>query len=794
MHGLSSRARLKGWSSPLVLLAASFAATSAAAAVSASDAAADAAGDSTTVSQVLVTAKPAVGTQAIAPEQVFAAPQTVRVIDKAQLDTLPPVGGAGQAFSLTPGAYVNGYGATGATKYTIALDGIGQGWGGYGGYTGGASLMITMDGVPIVDPVTGLWASASLPALSLFQSENVTYGPGSAADRWYDNIGGALDFTPLQPTTAPGGSIALTYGSFSQQQLDFSLQTGEHAGWATVIAGSFDQGNSYRVGPDGFSNPASDYALYFKTVKTFAKGDFSLGGYYANSEGYRPQVIPTTANPNITMNGLTAAGTPIPGTLYSQQTSGFYSSLAYDNYEKFDLNQMVMLDSKLNVALDDTTSLHNLAYYVLENRQHNRMFDVFPSDAANQYEHNDPHTWWFGDKINATKTFALNTLDVGASIQDSLYNTKNAFYNPADGGSQLQPNAKYRSGYFSQIDTAVYIQDDFRPIPNLLLRPSVRMASFWINYSDGSQADFPGATGTDQGAIGNGLPARQSRSFTRPEFSFETNYTPLHWLSLYASYEEAYKTPQVGGGGGLYQSIPSQYADLALAQESQAGFKVLFDAPQYGLGHFDFGANYFYLRYSKQTITTTNAIGNAITAFGTSDNEGVNIFADDNPIADLHMFANASFVHAIYSNYFTGSLTAPLSYNGSHVPYTPVATLNIGADYRWAVGSDIIDPYILYQYTGSQYIFNNVTGAPSSQELGGYGVLNIGVKFNVPVRVFSAPRLLTLSINVDNLTNNMYNSYLFISSGGYFGTPTGGYGLAYPGAPRTIYGSIAMKF
>jgi iron complex outermembrane receptor protein len=755
--------------------------------------AADSGSSAASISAVVVTA-PTVGTTTVTPEQVFQTPETLRVIDQSQLQTLIPVGGAAQAFSLTPGAYVNGYGTTGATKYTIALDGIGQGWGGYGGYTGGASLMITMDGVPIVDPITGLWASASLPSFAIFQSMQATYGPGAASDRWYDNIGGSVDFTPLQPTVKPGGSVDLTFGSYSEQQLDFSLQTGEHAGWATVLAGSFGRGDSYRVGPDGFANPSSDYALYFKTVKTFAKGDFSFGGYYASSEGYRPQVIPTQANANITVNGLTPSGAVIPGQLYSQPTSGFYSTVPYANYEKFDVNKLLMLDSKFNLALDDTTAVHNLAYYVLEFRSHDRHNDAFPSDAANLMEHNNPHTWWFGDKVNLTKTWGMNLFDVGASVQDSLYNTRNAFFNPADGGSASAPNAKYRSGYFSQINTAIYAQDDIHPISNLLIRPSVRMVNFMTNYSDGSQSDFPNATGHDQGSIGSGLPARASRSFTRPEFALELSYQPQKWLNLYASYEEAYKTPQVGGGGGLYQSIPAQYADLALAQESQAGFKILFDNPAMGLGKFDAGASYFYLRYSKQTITTTDALGNAITAFGTSDNEGVNVFIDDNPLPALHTFINASYVHAIYSSYFTGSLTSPLSYNGSHVPYTPESTLNIGADYKLDVGPMSLDPFILFQYTGIQYIFDNTIGAPSNQTLAGYGVINIGVNATVPVTVFGEPRKIKLGLSVQNLANNQYNSYLYISSGGYYGTAMGGYDLAYPGAPRTVFGTIGMSF
>ena len=737
-----------------------------------------------------------VGTPVPTPQQVFQSPDTIRVTDPAQMQTVGPAAGAAQAISLAPGAYVNGYGSTGATKYTVAIDGIGQGWGGYGGYTGGASLMITLDGVPIVDPATGLWASASLPSLAMFQAQQVNYGPGNAADRWYDNIGGSIEFTPLQPTKTANANVNLTYGSYNEQILDMSLNSGEHNGWATTFAGSFGTGESYRVSPDGFNNPYNDYALYAKTVKTFDRGDVSLGAYFARSAGYRPQVIPTSPNSQITMNGISPSGAVNSGPLYSQKTTGFYSSVPYDNYEKFDVNQLWTVYSHANYAIDDTTGLHNLAYYVREDRLHSRQNDAFPQGAANVDEWNNPYSYWFGDKLSLTKNWWINSFDVGGFAQESRYNTSQAFYNPAPpyDGSKIAPNAKFRSGIWDQTDAGVYAQDDIHPLSNLHITPGIRFVSFNTSYGDFGPVNFPAATGTNQGALGNGLPGSASRNFTAPEPSIEANYSPLDWLNLYASYEEAYKTPQVGGGGGLYQAIPSSYAELAHSAEYQVGFKVYTDQPALLLNKFDVGANYFYLRYMRQTIDTALANGSALTAFGSSYYQGINVFADDNPLLALHTFVNASIVNAIYSSYFNGPLSSPTSYNGSHVPYTPTATLNVGADYKFLADGIVVDPWALFQYTGSQYIFNNVTGAPSNQQLAGYGTLNVGVNATVPITVFSKERDIKLSLAVLNATDNKYNSYLYLSSGGYFGTTNNGYGLAYPGAPMTLYGSIGVSF
>jgi iron complex outermembrane receptor protein len=168
---------------------------------------------------------------------VFLSDQTMRVIDRTQMDMLGPVAGAAQTIALAPGSRVTGYGNTGATKYTLSINGINQGWGGYNGYTGGASLGITFDGIPIVDPATGLWQSATVPQMQLIQDTVVTYGPGNPDQRWYTNVGGSVEFTPLQPGNQFHGDLLLTYGSYNQKNLEFDISSPVYKGWSTILAG-----------------------------------------------------------------------------------------------------------------------------------------------------------------------------------------------------------------------------------------------------------------------------------------------------------------------------------------------------------------------------------------------------------------------------------------------------------------------------------------------------------------------------------------------------------------------------
>jgi hypothetical protein len=61
---------------------------------------------------------------------VLTSDQTLRILDRKQLDAAGPLAGGAQMISYTPGANVIGYGNTGSTKYTIQLNGIQQGWAG----------------------------------------------------------------------------------------------------------------------------------------------------------------------------------------------------------------------------------------------------------------------------------------------------------------------------------------------------------------------------------------------------------------------------------------------------------------------------------------------------------------------------------------------------------------------------------------------------------------------------------------------------------------------------------------
>ncbi|HQT87232.1 MAG TPA: TonB-dependent receptor [Acidiphilium sp.] len=745
----------------------------------------------------------------VAPSQkkIFHSSTTTRVLNRQIMDAAGPVAGSAQILSYAPGVNVTGYGNSGSTKYTITLDGVTQGWGGYGGFTGDGAIGVTLNNIPVVDPGSALFQSNMIPQTAMISSTAVTYGPGEPVNRWYNNIGGGIEYSLIQPTAKPGGDINLTYGSYGQKNIEFDFRTGLYHGWSTVIAGGAGDGNSFRTASDGFKSPNENYSIYAETVKNFAAGNIAFGGYFARSQGYRVPVIPTTAQPGVTITGNPGQ----PGsTLYSQQTSGFNSALPFNTYEKDDTDALWMVYGKENIHLDSATTLHNLTYYENFTRVHSRITDLY-NTGSQQDEYNNPYTNVFGDKLWLTEKLPFNTVNFGGYYLHTTYNSRNNFYNPADGGNKGVVNigGKIRSSYFNIDDFALFAQDDIHPISALHIVPGVRFVSFQTTYSNNSLQDFgfaPGVvlsthcplTGTsfkgnvnDQGAS---CGASESRNGVEPSLS--ANLQVLPWMSVYGSYAEALRSPPVGGGGGLFQAVDPTSYHLELGQEFQAGAK--FHVHNNGfLHHFLAGVSYFHLRYSKQSLKYTLANGNTIEANGSSLYKGVNAFVDDNPIYNLFVYGNVSYVNATYQTYVTGAgATKPgTSYAGRTVPYVPTTSFNIGAYYNYLVGDTLLEPRAWYQYTGTENLFNNVTGAPSRQTMPGYGTINLSFKVAVPLQIpYAGKKNIDFKLTALNVANNRYNEYEYISSGGYFGTANGGYLLAYPGAPFSIYGSIGMHF
>ncbi len=724
-------------------------------------------------------------------KRIFQSSQSERVIGAQELKAAGPVGGAAQALAESPGVRVVSAGATGAQRAAISVNGIEQGWGGLQGLTSNGLLAVTFDGVPMNNPGSGLWGTPQIPELSLISGINVIYGPGNPDGRWYDSLGGTVGFVPRQPGARAGADVGFLFGSYGAEGLHFTARTGLHDGYSAVIAGGATQSNDYiQSEEDGFANPSHDQALYGKVLKFFTNGSVGLGAYVANSTSYRPGFIPTAPIAGLTVNGFTSSGASVPGPLYSETTSGYYGGTPFAIWHKQVENDTYLFYVPLTLTTSATSAWHNTLWYRHGNRLHNHYND-FNQGASNLFEYNNPYTSTVGDKLVYDLGLPDNAVKVGGYYLYSVYNTKNAFYNPAvtdPAGIAYTYSypSKYRSGFFYQNFGAVFLQDDIGIVRGLSVTPGVRAVYFGTTYANHATTDFPQANlQYDPETEPN-----SSTRFTKVEPSLDIRYQWTREVALYAQSATAYQNPEVGGGGGPYQALPSSVLVPTEGRYDTAGIHVL--VRHQGLArHLLLNLDYYRLSLTNQFISVTTANGNAEEATGDSLYQGVNVSVQDRPVAGMHVFGNAAYERAHYVNYTTGGV----AFAGLAVPYVPNETASAGISYRKFWSGMIVTPKIWDSFTGSQHLFNNDTGSPSAQTLPSYNLVNAALALSLPVGNLSGhPEVLKLSFSLLNVLDKRFNAYAYVSSGGYLGGNSAGATLAYPGAPRTYYVSADLRF
>ena len=750
-----------------------------------------------------------------------------KALDRQQLKSAGVVGGAAQALSFAPGIAVSGYGQTGGTKASISINGLNQGWAGTSpGTVDNGNLAISFDGIPMVNAATGLWETPQIPQTALLQGARVTYGPGNPQSRWYNNMGGSVNFVPVQPTSRAGGYAQLTYGSFSTKNADLILQTGKIDGWETVIAGGAGKADSFHISPDGFAWPTQNYAGFFKTRKQFDNGSsVSFGAYLGDGGGWRPVPVPLVPVPGLSVNGIGA-----PGPLLSEATTGYYNTVDENIWRKYDNNRTWLVYARQNIRVDRRTTLHNQLWYREGKRLHIHYNNFGLNSPSNLYEHNNPFSHMYGDKIWSDIYLPYNTIGVGGYFINTVYDSRNEFYNPgvcvltpsaislSNGtsipagtsvcGSAAVPNATHRSNYWHITDLAAFLQDSISPLPSLTITPGIRVVSFHTDYYPYGPSEFqlsdilsnptpsnPNGLGLFSGHDQGELPATQT-NYDKTEPSVSARWQPLHWLAVYGNWATAYRLPQVGGGGGLYQSEPVGGDILQRSLEWQAGFKLFWPA----IGQFSrvlINLNYYHDHLSNQIIGVNSSAGDFL-GLGTGDSvyHGVNFSAEAN-LGELKMFTNLNVEKAYFNSYaFTPPGGGATNYSGLPVSDTPQSTFNLGAYWTYKFPDGLaLKPRAWYQYVGPQYIFNNNTGAPSNQEIASYGVLNVALAATLPSSWYGdVAKSVKLKLEVMNALDKQYNFFEYISAGGLYGTSSAGYALAYQGPPRGVYGTISVRF
>ncbi len=718
------------------------------------------------------------------------ATQAVTSISKAQTDLFSPQASGLQSLTMAPGVTVAGYAAqNGSARSTLSVRGVKVGWNSVPGDLETNGLTAELDGVPLNSLIqsTG-WHSTEVPLGLLLDGTNLIYGPGNPRERWYDSLGGTVNFIPVQPTKTAGVTVGTSFGSFASMTQSMIAQTGEHDGWSGVVGYAHAQYDTFRQG--SYDWPSHANQVFAKVRKRYDGGEFSVGFYYQHSDEFRPNMIPTTP-----VAGLTTAGANQNAPLYSQQTSSFYSDLPKDVWFKENQIENFIGYGKLVQDLGSGVTLHDTMWYRHGTVTHYRVNNGFPQDNPTGTEYYFPTSDTFGDKIYADIDLPYhNVLSVGGYAITSHTVDRLDLYNAALGTSQQAPNF-ISYGTYDNLDAAVFVQDKLTLFNRLHIVPGVELVNYHTYFYNNNASAAAGLAGGSLVAGTNyNTDPDTAKDFQNVEPSLGVTLDVLPWLTAYGNTAVTYQNPTAGNFDNAQTDLPA--LEPVESRDYEIGLRAL-NSNVAGFSSTFLDVNYFRDVISNQTIPISLASNPAVTTFGygAATLQGVNLDAVGDIGFPWQVFANGEILDAHWNSYT--STTTGLTYDGQPVSNTPVFTANIGVRYRRFIGTTLVSGTVYDQYVGRRYLYSNQIGAPTSLPIAPYNLLNLSVSAKFPIKDRTLPglRLLTVSFTATNLLGREYNSTAYISAGGYFsGVDSAGTVLANPGAPRAFYGQMTVSF
>lgn len=716
---------------------------------------------------------------------------------ESDIGLVGPQGGGMQVLALLPNVRLSGYAPTGASSdSSVYLRGLKLGYNEIPGDLATNIITAQFDGVPLNDLIRDTsWHSSQAPMAALLQRVDVTAGPGDAATRWYDSLGGSIDFIPPQPGTQPGTKVELTGGSYRTGVMSLTHVTGQADGWSSALGAAASRSQSFRDGPD--SLPAHASQAYLKARRQIEGGHLDLGLYGVRQQEDTPPPIPVSLA-DAQANGIDLQGLAAGAGLYSQPSAGYHASLPNSLWQNRSSLQNTLYWTRLRLRLAPELAMTELAWVQQSHVQHVQRNDF--SAAAGVGLDAASYARTLGDKLDFT-------LDLGAAQQVRwggymVFERSQGIsvgYAPRPGIS-LQGEGIVAADVqdLSQQSTrtrfwALYLQDRARIGPGLSVVPGLRAVGFQTGFHNAS-AGLASALGVDP-ALADPSPDTADHH-VRLEPSLAMTLAVAPGLRLHASYAVAFHNPDLENyDTGM--SVAPRLSTLALLRARSVDAGVVYSRRRWqGLHDLRAALDVFETHLGGQTIGYSSASNpNQITfGSGASTLRGVELRARASLGRHWRGFVNAGWLRArwdAYVNYDTA-----VSFAGLPVSNLPRYTTSAGATYRQFLRDGIVDTTLWAQSLGPYPMFDNQQAGPSTRSAGGHTLLNLEWRYGsvALAKLIPGAQLASVRLTVVNLTDRNYESAQYIAAGDLLHTPGAGYVLAYPGMPRAVYLSLSANF
>jgi iron complex outermembrane receptor protein len=750
--------------------------------------------------------------QVLSAKQLVNSSQPAESITRSMINLFGPEAGGIQALSALPNVYISGYNNYSETgRSQISIRGIKIGWNSIPGDLATNAVTAELDGVPLNGLGQGTsWHSPEVPIGTLMSGENVIIGPGNPSERWYDSLGGTVDFIPVQPSALPGARVELAGGSDQTTDLSAVYNTGALDGWSTVVGLASARSDSFRS--SSYPLPSDTEEAYTKTRKLFGDGSsVSFGAYYQRNHEWRPNMIPVSPVPLVDTGGL-GIGTP-----YSEQTSGFYATLPRSVWNKQIEIQNWILWSHLRLRLSRNLRLSNMAWVRIGTDYHYRT-NAYDLPSNPNYAGFSSNVQWyiqrsknFGDRLALNERFnRMDTLSFGGYMIMALSRDGYTGSSTFDGSTRAIPEALFRRDLFSYY-WAAFVQDNFRPLPRLKIVPGFRVVDFLSQFSNLSQAvacaDYAGITGGNCPVSGTSYTVNgktfvfqsydtnpdQQTDYVRYEPSIGVNYEVISDLHLFGTFSITYHDPNSDNLDTFPVSLSSLKPPRSEEYDVGARYAVL------RLGDMRevyASLDFFHMFMSDETLTYSTPQQPLVTFFGYGSGvyKGVDLSLQAHFRRHWSGFGNLGYLNTRWNEFSSPVTPSGRAFTGYGLPVSnsPKITFSGGISYLFRLPIARVHATLWDQYLGARYLFNHSIGIPSTVENPGYNLVNFSIVAHT--RLIPGAHDSIISVQALNIMNKEYNSTEYISSGGYFQTPTAGYIVANPGAPRLIFASLTMKF
>ena len=712
--------------------------------------------------------------------QIFHSSQSVTAVTKKQINLFNPSAGGVQALTNTPGVAVTGYNAGSVSgRSTVSLRGVQVGWNSVPGNLETNGITALFDGIPLNSVIQGTsWHSNEIPVGNLLSGINVIYGPGNPRSRWYDSIGGTINFIPVQPTRKSQAKVSVSYGSNQAETASAVADTGEKDGWSAVVATAIAHGDTFRTG--AYNWPSQSNQIFAKVRKLFTAGRISFGAYWVKNNEMRPNDIPVSPIPGVTLAGLNQNAP-----LYSQTTSGFYSSLPNTVWFKNITNENYLFYNRLHLNIASDLKLANLLWYRHDTLHHVRFNLGFPPNNPVGEEDYFPDSSTYGDKLTFDASLPFNLVSFGGYYISADTVNRGLPSNPDIGTSN--PTVINMNTYYNTF-SAAFLEDHITPGYGLTLVPGIQMVNYktqFINNNPQYALIYPNARES------NNHPDL-SDDIVRFQPSLGVTFQPVKGFTTYANYAITYQNPTGGRFSNMQTDLPA--LKPIKSTDYEVGFRIVKHQIM-GFNKLFLNVNYYSDYLSNETIPIALASNPLVTTFGygTATLNGVNATFSADLNRSWSSYLNLGLFHGYYNSYY--STTDNQSYNGNPVSGSPSMTMAFGVTYKKYYAGTLFSSTLWDQYYGHSYLFNNNTGAPSHQTNPGYNLLNVTLTARSTLlnKMLPGVKVTTIGLYFTNIFNKQYNSTEYVTSGGYFGTGAGSI-LANPGAPRSVFGTISIQF